>query len=144
MSKWRQNYNSNETCTKSETWQLTMNHDQNNGAIHIYLKFYIWGIIETLGDFGPIVYAQNPRGPILSPKCKFSDKFELYHYSDQYSYVIANFHVLCMFHCRVLFFGAIFYPTVPRGSLSIQGIILTENDYPHHVQRSEKYPDANF
>ena len=43
--------------------QLTMNHDQNNGAIHIYLKFYILGTIETLGDFGPIVYPQNPYCP---------------------------------------------------------------------------------
>ena len=50
----------NETCTTSETWQLIMNHDQNNGAIHIYQKFYILGTIETLGDFGPIVYPQNP------------------------------------------------------------------------------------
>ena len=49
----------NESCTKSETWQLIMNHDQNNGAIHIYLKFYILGTIETVGDFGPIVYPQN-------------------------------------------------------------------------------------
>ena len=76
----------------------------------------------------------------MSPKCKFSNKYELLHYSDQYSYVIAKFHVLCMFHCRVLFF----YPTVPRGRLLRQGIILTENDYPHHVQRSKKYPDAKF
>ena len=52
---------SNETCTKSETWQLIMNHDQNNGAIHIYLKFYILGTIDP-EDFGHIVYPQNPRG----------------------------------------------------------------------------------
>ena len=105
----------NETCTKSETWQLIMNHDQNNGAIHIYLKFYILGTIETLGDFGPIVYPQNPRGPLLSPKCKFSDKYESHHYSDQYSYVIAKFHVLCMFHCRVLFLAPFFTPLCPGG-----------------------------
>ena len=42
---------SNETCTKRETWQLRLNLDQNNGLIHIYLKFYILGTIETLGDF---------------------------------------------------------------------------------------------
>ena len=41
----------NETCTKRETWQLRMNIDQNNGSIHIYLKFYILGTIGTLGGF---------------------------------------------------------------------------------------------
>ena len=41
----------NETCTKRETWQLRMNIDQNNGSIHIYLKFYILGTIETPGGF---------------------------------------------------------------------------------------------
>ena len=55
----------NETCTKRETWQLRMNNDQNNGAIHIYLKFYILGTIETLWDFVPIVYPQNPRASIV-------------------------------------------------------------------------------
>ena len=39
----------NETCTKRETWQLRMNIDQNNGSIHIYLKFYILVTIETPG-----------------------------------------------------------------------------------------------
>ena len=41
----------NETCTKRETWQLRMNIDQNNGSIHIYLKFYILVTIETPGGF---------------------------------------------------------------------------------------------
>ena len=101
---------SNKTCTKSAIWQLTINHDQNNGAIHIYLKFYILATIETLGLFGTIIYPQNSRGPLLSPKCKCSDKYELHHYSDQYSYVICKFHVLCMFHCRVLFLAPFFLP----------------------------------
>ena len=67
-----------------------MNIDQNNGAIHIYLKIYILGTIGILG---------------INSGAK------------------------------------IFYPTM---RLLRQGIILTENYYAHHVQRSEKYPDANF
>ena len=42
---------SNDTYTKRETWQLRVNIDQNNGAIHIYLKIYILGTIEAF-DFG--------------------------------------------------------------------------------------------
>ena len=81
--KWRQKTErSNETCTKRETWQLRMNIDQNNGAIHIYLKIYILGTIEALWDFGDKQWGQNPRGSLLSPKCKISGKYELHHYSD--------------------------------------------------------------
>ena len=80
----------------------------------------------------------------MSPKCKFLGKYELHHYSDQDSYVIAKFHVLCMFHCHVLILAPFFTPPCPGFVLSRQGITLTENDYPHRVQRSEKYPRANF
>ena len=106
---------SNETCTKRETWQLRMNIDQNNGAIHTYLKIYILGTIEPLWDFEDKQWGQNPRGSLLSPKCKISGKYELHHYSDQYSYIIAKFHVLCMFHCRVLFLAPFFTPLCPGG-----------------------------
>ena len=37
--------------TKRETWQLRMNIDQNNGSIHIYLKLYILGTIDTPEGF---------------------------------------------------------------------------------------------
>ena len=73
---------SNETCTKRKTWQLCMNVDQNNGAIHIYLKIYILGTIEALWEFGDKQLGENPRGSLLSPKCKISGKYELHHYSD--------------------------------------------------------------
>ena len=41
-----------QQCTKRETWQLRMNIDQNNGSIHIYLKFYILGTIDPLRHLG--------------------------------------------------------------------------------------------
>ena len=100
----------NETCTKRETWQLRMNIDQNNGAIHIYLNIYILGTIEALWDFGDKQWGQNPLGSLFSPKYKISGKYELNQYSDQYSDVIAEFHVLCLFHCRALFLAPFFTP----------------------------------
>ena len=45
---------SNETSTESETWQLLVNFDQNNGPIHFYLKIYILKSIDGSIDFGAI------------------------------------------------------------------------------------------
>ena len=45
----------NKTCTKRETWQLRMNIDQNNGAIHIYLKIYILDFEDKHGPKSPRV-----------------------------------------------------------------------------------------
>jgi len=74
---------SNETSTESETWQLFMNLDQNNGAIHFYLKFYILGSIDGPCEFRGQKWRQNQWSRLLTPKCKFSSKNELHHYSDQ-------------------------------------------------------------
>ena len=112
----------NETCTKRETWQLHLNLDQNNGQIHIYLKIFILGTVKTLVYFGPIFYTQNLGGSLLPPKCKFSGKYELHHYSDQDSNVIAKFHVLCMFHCCVL----VLAPFLPR---YVQGAFIDPRNY---------------
>ena len=74
---------SNETSTKSETWQLLMNLDENNGAIHFYLKIYILGSIYAPWEFRDQKWRQNQWSRLLTPKCKFSSKNELHHYSDQ-------------------------------------------------------------